>query len=182
MTQYLSYKIKNVNVLMTLLIIMMHCTWADSRFGVLLTITDLAVPTFFCISSYLYFRDYNGCKAQYIRKLKSRIASLLVPFLFYNIVLYGYYLITANYLHLFPSKLIPTNPVDVAVYIFESQADPPLWYLLTLFQFVIIFPVIGWLATRLPWLCGLIIVVGGYFLNSNTAAFSIGYLSFFLAH
>lgn len=163
MTRYLSNKIKNVNVLMTLFIVMMHCSWSDSRFGVLLTITDVAVPTFFCISSFLYFRDYDGSKPQYLRKLKSRAMSLLVPFLAYNLLLYGYYLLTANYLHLFPSKEIPTDMVDAVSFIFKSNADPPLWYLLTLFQFVIIAPVIGWMSSRLPLLCGLIFVAGGVF-------------------
>lgn len=163
MTKYLSNKIKGINVLMTLFVIMMHCTWDDMRFSALLILTDVAVPTFFCISSFLYFRDFKFSQAQYLRKLKSRIISLIVPFLAYNLFLYFYYLVTAYYLHLFPSKVVPTSPFDFAIYIFESKADPPLWYLLTLFQFVIIAPLIGWLVSRLPLLCILIFIFGGVF-------------------
>ena len=165
MTTILSNKIKNANVLMTLLIVMMHCTWTDKRFGALSTITDLAVPTFFWISSFLYFRDYDGSKEQYLRKLKSRIFSLMVPFFVYNLILYVYYLITTNYLHLWPSKIIPTSPVGVVSYIICSKADPPLWYLLTLFEFVLVAPIIGRMVSKHPRLCIGIIAVGGHFPN-----------------
>lgn len=42
------------------------------------------VPVFFLISGYLYFHDYSGSGAEYIRKTQGRIRSLLIPYLCWN--------------------------------------------------------------------------------------------------
>lgn len=51
---------------------------------ILPAVTDIAVPSFFIISAYLFYRNYNYSKTT--EKLKSRIKTLLIPYLFWNIV------------------------------------------------------------------------------------------------
>lgn len=47
-------------------------------------LTPIAVPLFFIISGFAFFRDYNHTK--YINKLKSRVKTLLIPYLSWNII------------------------------------------------------------------------------------------------
>ena len=45
----------------------------------------VAVPLFFLMSGYLFFHGFNWSKESYLLKLKSRVRTLLIPFLFWNI-------------------------------------------------------------------------------------------------
>lgn len=44
-----------------------------------------AVPMFFLIAGYLFFNGLGWSKEKYVIKLKSRVKSLLVPFIFWNV-------------------------------------------------------------------------------------------------
>lgn len=48
-------------------------------------IASVAVPLFFLISGFLFFLNVNFSKKVYVHKLKKRIKSLFVPYLFWNI-------------------------------------------------------------------------------------------------
>lgn len=48
--------------------------------------TTFVVPTFFIISGYLFFNGGDLSKQRYIRKIKSRIHTLLIPFVFWNVL------------------------------------------------------------------------------------------------
>jgi surface polysaccharide O-acyltransferase-like enzyme len=48
-------------------------------------IARLAVPLFFLMSGYFLFLGFSWSKENYIAKIKSRINTLLIPFLFWNI-------------------------------------------------------------------------------------------------
>lgn len=45
----------------------------------------LTIPIFFLISGFLFFSDSEWSKEKYLKKLRSRANSLLVPFLFWNL-------------------------------------------------------------------------------------------------
>jgi surface polysaccharide O-acyltransferase-like enzyme len=44
-----------------------------------------AVPLFFLVSGYLFFVGFDFSKEEYLKKLRSRTKTLLIPFLFWNI-------------------------------------------------------------------------------------------------
>ena len=46
----------------------------------------IAVPLFFLISGYLFFANFRWSPQTYFKKIRTRIRSLLVPFLFWNIL------------------------------------------------------------------------------------------------
>lgn len=48
-------------------------------------IARIAVPLFFLLSGYLFFIGFKWSKENYLIKLKARINTLLIPFLFWNI-------------------------------------------------------------------------------------------------
>lgn len=49
-------------------------------------VARVAVPLFFLMSGYLFFAEFEWSLENYALKLKSRIKTLLIPFLFWNIV------------------------------------------------------------------------------------------------
>ena len=53
------------------------------------SISRIAVPLFFLMSGFLFFRGVQFSVATYRAKLQSRLRSLLVPFLFWNIALFA---------------------------------------------------------------------------------------------
>ena len=54
-------------------------------------IARVAVPLFFMISGFLFFLNTDFNKATYLRKLRSRSKSLLIPYLFWNIAFLVFY-------------------------------------------------------------------------------------------
>ena len=57
-------------------------------FGVL---TDIAVPTFFMLSGYLFFVNFNY--SVLLKKWKKRIFSILIPYLIWSLISYLYFLL-----------------------------------------------------------------------------------------
>ena len=84
---------------------------------------------FFFISGYLLYRNANQSNLK--RKIKSRIYTLLIPYLLWNFISF----FTGNWRHLLSVSLneflwnIIANPYDV-----------PLWYVLGIFFLLIFFP------------------------------------------
>ena len=54
-------------------------------------LTRVAVPLFFCISGYLYFNNFSI--RTYPEKIKKRLKTLLIPYLFWNFVFIAFFLI-----------------------------------------------------------------------------------------
>lgn len=48
-------------------------------------IARTAVPLFFLIAGYFFFRGFQSVKLDYLNRLKSRVRTLLIPFIFWNI-------------------------------------------------------------------------------------------------
>ncbi|OAV69185.1 Fucose 4-O-acetylase [Bacteroidales bacterium Barb6] len=67
---------------------------------------SVSVPLFFFISGFLFFLNTNFSKQCYIKKLNSRVKTLLVPYLFWNISLLIFCFIISNIplLSIFPNK------------------------------------------------------------------------------
>ena len=51
--------------------------------------SDIAVPTFFMLSGFLFFQNYNS--KLLLTKWKSRLFSILIPYLVWNVIAYLYY-------------------------------------------------------------------------------------------
>ena len=147
MNKELSSKITNANVLFTIFVVCLHARPSNlGVYHIVGTIADAAVPNFFVISSYLYFSSFcweETCKS-YFSKIKKRICSLLIPYLIFCAI--GFLVITVK--HLFKHEQLPYD-----IYSFQSiirywilgKGNPPLWYLTSLFEFVLFAPIIGYL-------------------------------------
>lgn len=79
-----------VKVPMIILVIFVHENLnleADGRWGLLLaTVANVAVPTFFMISGYYFFKGGALNREAYAGKLRKRCSTLLVPYMLWNLV------------------------------------------------------------------------------------------------
>lgn len=168
MERVLSDKIRNANVLMTLLIVMMHSTWAGTTsLQAMKTLGDSAVPVFFCISSFLYFRDWEPTLRSYTAKLASRARSLLVPFLLYSAVFTLWKFVAAHYMGRTHANDVPTDAVGLVFYILRCNSNGPMWYIRELMVFVAVAPLIGLIIKRSRLAVVLFFVCGGLLCHTD---------------
>lgn len=101
MTTYTSDKIRIISLFSIVLVVFLHAYNLDNypsdtplfhRSGVWFLedivsqgFTRVAVPLFFLLSSYLYFLNTDGKIAGFLVKMKKRVRTLLVPFLFWSL-------------------------------------------------------------------------------------------------
>lgn len=142
-----SNRIKNINLILTLFIVLLHSRIRPEHlvycpsiykqcFNIMGNLFDVAVPTFFAISSFLLFRSYS--LPQYKDKVISRIRSLIVPYCFFSIVL----LVFKNILYYVGHHEIRTSWDSLFEDLYFAKFDAPIWYLRALFYFVLFSPVI----------------------------------------
>ena len=125
------------------------------------TLGQIAVPGFFMISAYLFYRNFQFSKT--VSKWKSRCKSLLLPYVLWNILYYlGYVVVTRLS---FVKKIIGKEPVAFGLKeLFQAVAyykyNPVFWYLFQLLLLVVLAPCLYWIICRkwsgLLWLLLLI--------------------------
>lgn len=104
---------------------------------------QIAVPGFFMVSSYLFYRGFNWSRL--IPKWSSRIKSLLLPYLLWNFLYYmGYVAVTRLP---FVSGVVGKSPVPFnGAQIFDALVNyaynPVFWYLFQLILLVALAPLI----------------------------------------
>jgi len=170
------------------MILFVHNQIAADNFPIIHQIAGCGVPGFFIISGFLFFRNIEVYTVDvYKKKLKNRVKTLLVPYLFWNIaaafcsfviVLYHYFHDGApmNFWEQF-------NPWSVFVDYCHSGSPVHLvmWFVKDLLILIIISPLIFWIIkrTKIWFLLFLILfaidilsihIVG----NLSIVAFSIG--------
>ena len=95
---------------------------------------QIAVPGFFMMSGYLFFRGFNGESSYnnvFKRKLLSRVKSLLVPYLLWNFI---YFLV---YFAFGKAEL-----TDLPEAVFLYGCNPVFWYLYQLLLITVLTPLI----------------------------------------
>lgn len=155
---YYSLKITEIEYICSILIVILHSNningyglTADStRFGnfvisfenLVSVIGHVAVPTFFVISAYLFFSKYSD--NIYLTKIKRKVYSLGVPYLFWNIVGFLFFAfltycpLTKNYMN---QDAVDLRPWMVLWNIITSKYTP-LWYVRNLFVYFLFAPVL----------------------------------------
>ena len=103
-----------------------------------------AVPTFFAISGFLFFRNYSI--SQTLNKWKRRVFSLFIPFMVWNVLAYLYYFIL-SFIPVVSDNMnvkinIPTTIVDIISIPFSTEYNNVAWYLVNLMIYVLFAPLI----------------------------------------
>lgn len=117
-------------------------------------ITRIAVPLFLIISSYLFYKNFDGTFEKYNEKLRSRFHSLAIPYLFWSIFTFLFFSI--GLILPFLSKYFATvNTENINLKflidnIIIGSYNSPLWFVRYLIVFTIFSPQIYLLAKRFP--------------------------------
>ena len=122
---------------------------------------QIAVPGFFMVSSYLFFRGF--CWEKLIPKWRSRLRSLVLPYLLWNFLYYMGYVAATRLPGL--SGVVGKSPIPFNgprlfdALVFYSY-NPVFWYLFQLLLLVVLAPFLYWIICRkwsgLLWLLLLI--------------------------
>ena len=110
------------------------------------SIGDLAVPTFFMISSYLFYRNFHS--NQILNKYKSRIRSIFFPYLLWN----SLYFIIFYIITLFPTfrtfmttEQFALSPQLIWEAVFFHKYNNVFWFMQQLIYFIALSPLVYYL-------------------------------------
>lgn len=118
-----------------------------------------AVPGFFMVSSYLFYRGFTWEKL--IPKWRSRVKSLLIPYLLWNLLYYiGYVAATRlpGASHVVGKAPVPLGWEQVASAALRYAYNPVFWYLYQLILLIALAPVIYMLCKNI-WIGGFSLLV-----------------------
>ena len=142
-----SYAITNTKYILTVFIVCLHCSIHADRIPnvtivyrdldtVLMILYDCAVPAFFFLSSYLFFRNFSI--NDYGKKLMTRVNSLLIPYIVCSTIGFLFFVLR----QLIFSDIHSLTFSDSINAILLRKYDPPIWFLLILFEYVLWTPAI----------------------------------------
>lgn len=173
-SQEVSSKIANMSLLGALLVISIHCGYSKSESGICWLVhqmfsggySRIAVPFFFLVSGYFLATHINEGGWWKSETLK-RVRSLLIPFFtwaFLYQVLFIPLSIYADYRAGRPFGYNISFLNDNALCVFGLEWDKwptsvPLWFLRSLFLFVLVSPIVAWAVRKCPkcWVLGLFV-------------------------
>lgn len=141
-----------VSYILSILVFWIHCSsfanydnntmvkFCSYLFGS--TINKIAVPLFFILAGVAFYRDYNDKK--YVKKLLSRVKSLVIPFVFWNIVNMLFDMVASTFFSQYfvgREKMVISLP-NVLLGIFHYKYNGPFWFIFALIVFTIAAPII----------------------------------------
>ncbi len=107
------------------------------------SITQFAVPMFFMLSGISFFKDYSNKK--YLRKIKSRVYTLIIPYLLWNAVwMLWDILCSYSFVSKFSaiSEPYPLTPVSILKGIFFYGSNMPFWFIFDIIIFSLAAPLL----------------------------------------
>lgn len=152
MNRVFSDKIKIASLLCTLMVIFRHSLnmeafwggYANAPVGVFFveggvsTLTEIAVPYFFLVSGFFFFRTDFYDKGSYEKMLRKKLNSLFLPFVVWNVIGAGI---------LFMAHQLPVHEGfgDYALGLILSEYDGALWYVRNLLLMMLVVPLYYWI-------------------------------------
>lgn len=108
----------------------------------------VAVPLYFIISGAFFYRDYTNDK--YLKKLKSRMKSLFIPYIFWNCVWMLFNIFATMYFSKFfiGREIFEFNSNNIIQGIFHYKYNAPFWFVFALLIFIIAAPLINLLISN----------------------------------
>lgn len=125
--------------------------WVDELERTLGRLGQMAVPGFFMVSSYLFYRGFTWKKL--VPKWRSRIKSLLIPYVLWNLLYYiGYVIATRlpGIAHVIGKEPVDFNLEQGVLAVLHHAYNPVFWYLYQLIFLVALAPVI-YVLCRSAW-------------------------------
>lgn len=142
-------------------------------------LSSIAVPMFFIISGYLFFHNTNTA-IDCLPKIKKRVITLGIPYLFWNVAILVFFIIVAyTPFHKYINSTIIESNESISMFLYECLIKPAgfhLWFLRDLLLLVLASPII-YICVRYLRLIFLIIILSTTFINydfSSILYFSLG--------
>ncbi len=110
-----------------------------------------AVPTFFGISGFLFFRGVQSHK-QIVNKLKKRLGSLVLPYIAWNCLYFVYYILTAKMPFRAQEKALDYSLQGILEAVFLHRYVFIMWFLLNLIILTYALSNLTFLLFRYKWL------------------------------
>lgn len=101
-----------------------------------------AVPIFFFVSGYLFYRNIDDIKSVFVKQ-KRRIISDLLPYVVYSVFYYVFYAVACNFISLNTIAKVDLFHFFRAVIFYEYVF--PMWFLFQLLIFILLAPLIYYL-------------------------------------
>lgn len=183
-----SNKISNLNLFLSIFIVALHSSCREQLLygggyrvnfalqNLLKIIADSAVPMFFVMSGYLLFYKYNIRK--YFDTLSSKVRTLLIPFVLWNLLGFAYHKCLS--LLSIMTGVAEANPELLSVRnilygVWKSAYDPPVWFIKTLFELILISPLVWGIVSKLKQKTIVLVI----FTVLPVISFTPGYTSIF---
>lgn len=150
-------------------------------------IGDTVVPTFFIISGFLFYRNIDlniAIMPQILKKWKSRIYTLLVPYFLWNLIGTMFYMFVPRIPLLggfISGGAVEVSLKNLALGVFHYEYYFPLWYLFYLLILVLFTPIFcKILRSRIITSAFIFAFVVGHILRVNMPVISCSSIVFFL--
>ena len=101
------------------------------------TTTEIAVPYFFLVSGFFFFKHSYYGEGKYWTMLKKKGYTLFIPYLIWNVIGLIEQIVAGQY-H-------KTELHDILYDLILSEWNGPLWYVRTLMIFMLLVPFYGWI-------------------------------------
>lgn len=137
-------------------------------------IANSAVPMFFVMSGYLLFYKYDI--RRYLDTLNKKVRTLLIPFVLWNLLGFAYHKclsllsIVTGVAEANPELLSARN---ILYGVWKSAYDPPVWFIKTLFELILISPLVWGIANKLKQKTVVLVI----FIALSVIGFTPGYTS-----
>ena len=146
-----------ISFLSSILIVFLHSYFAKDNTGTSIasiinqkfsfffsrSITQFAVPMFFILSGITFFKGYNNKK--YLTKIKSRIHTLIIPYLLWNTVwmlweIFGSYSFISKFSA--AGEPYPLTVISILKGIFFYRCNIPFWFIFDIIIFSLAAPLL----------------------------------------
>ena len=193
---FFEQKITTMNFVLALLVMFIHSE-NTSLYGstlslasciekfISITLGDLAVPLFYMISSYLFYRNYDS--SQISKKYQRRIKSILIPYFVWNVlylILFCVITRSSYLLTLMTTEIFSLSWKLLFDSILFHKFNMVFWFMQQLIYFIILSPLVYGLTKKkiFPFLSIALIFLGAYIPSfpNNTYGIRIDMLTYWI--
>lgn len=120
-------------------------------------LTEVAVPYFFVVSGYFFFRYTYYGKGEYVKMIRKKFHTLFVPFVFWNIMGVVPLVLTRHF-------VVEDNPWRYGLQLLNSDWSGVLWYVRDIMTMMVLAPLYCWIfLVDKKWIYGIVLLL--LFLN-----------------
>lgn len=177
MTKRFSKKLTNLSWICALMVVLIHAgTYASNLPGAATQtiygknwatflqlfftegICRAAVPLFFMMSGYLFYRNYEPTAVWHKKKILKRLRSNAIPYFFWGLAVIAFFAVaqaipaTSQYFASSERQISKFTVLQWLKVIFLEPINSPLWFLRDLIVFALLSPLFSVLCKKVPWL------------------------------